>query len=43
MLKRSVVNQNIRKVRNYMRERGIPLPPFADYSIEDWKNISEEK
>ncbi len=43
MLKRSVVNQNIRKVRNYMRERGIPLPPFADYSIEDWKNISEEE
>ncbi len=43
MIKRSVVNENIRKVREYMRMRGIPLPPFADYTVEDWKNIEDDE
>ena len=41
-MKRSEINQLILENREFIEKMGYPLPPFAYWTIEQWKNISEE-
>lgn len=41
-MKRSELNQHIEDAIKFMEERGLPLPPFAKWTAEDWKNIGPE-
>lgn len=41
-MKRSELNQHIEDAIKFMEERGLPLPPFAKWTVEDWKNIGPE-
>ena len=40
-MKRSRANEIIEHVMRMCEENKFPLPPFAFYSIEDWKNLDE--
>lgn len=37
-MKRSTLNAIIRDTIRFMDDRGIPLPPFAHWGVEEWKN-----
>lgn len=41
-MKRSEVNQLILENREFIRQKGFVLPPFADWDVEQWRTISEE-
>lgn len=41
-MKRSELNQLIAENRKFMEEQGFKLPPFAYWTVDEWKNISEE-
>jgi D-lyxose ketol-isomerase len=39
LLKRTELNKIIDDAIQFMEEKGFPLPPFAYYTPEDWKNL----
>ncbi len=41
-MKRSEINQIMRSADQFIRERGLYLPPFAYWSPEDWASKGEE-
>lgn len=41
-MKRSELNQLISENRKFMEEQGFKLPPFAYWTVEEWKNLSDE-
>ncbi len=41
-MKRSELNQLIKENRKFIEDNGFKLPPFAYWSIEQWKNLSDE-
>lgn len=41
-MKRSEINQIMRRADAFMRESGFRLPPFAYFSPSDWKNLGPE-
>lgn len=41
-MKRSELNHLIKENRTFMEEQGFKLPPFAYWTTEQWKNLSEE-
>jgi len=41
-MKRSEINEIITKVMKKCEENNLPLPPFAYYSLKDWKKAKEE-
>lgn len=41
-MKRSELNQLILENRKFMEELGFRLPPFAYWTVNEWKNISDE-
>lgn len=41
-MKRSELNKIIDDIIIFTEERGLPLPPFAYWTLEDWKNITKE-
>lgn len=41
-MKRSELNKFINDAIKFMKEKGIPLPPFAYWTLEDWKNCNSE-
>ena len=41
-MKRSKINEIIKYTIQYMKDRNLPLPPFAYRTPEDWKNAGEE-
>jgi D-lyxose ketol-isomerase len=40
-MKRSQINEIIKYTIDAMKKAQFPLPPFAYYSLEDWKNLDE--
>lgn len=42
-MKRSEANCIIRHAVEVMEKKGYPLPPFAYYSVKEWKNIEENE
>ena len=42
-MKRSEINQIIEYTINALRREKFPLPPFAYYGIEEWKNLSDDE
>jgi D-lyxose ketol-isomerase len=40
-MKRSELNAIIQEAVDYMSERGIPLPPFATWKLDDWKTMDK--
>ena len=42
-MKRSESNQIIQYAMDVMKKVGYPLPPFAYYTVEDWKNLGEDE
>lgn len=41
-MKRSELNQLILENRKFMEEQGFKLPPFAYWTVDQWRNLSEE-
>ena len=41
-MKRSELNKLIKENRSFMEAQGFKLPPFAYWSIDQWKNRSDE-
>ena len=41
-MKRSTLNQIIQNAIDFMDGKGIPLPPFAFWGLEEWKNAGIE-
>lgn len=41
-MKRSEINKIIKDMENLTKECGFHLPPFADWSVEDWQNAGHE-
>lgn len=41
-MKRSRINQVIRDMEALIRERRFELPPFANWTVEDWNNTGSE-
>lgn len=42
IMKRSRINEVIKDMDNLRREHGFELPPFADWTPEDWQSIGHE-
>ncbi len=42
-MKRSEANRIIRYAMDVMKKAGYPMPPFAYYSVADWKNLGEDE
>ncbi|MGX8850852.1 D-lyxose/D-mannose family sugar isomerase [Amedibacillus sp. YH-ame10] len=42
-MKRSEMNEIIQYTLDATKKFNMPLPPFATYGIEDWKNVTEEE
>jgi len=42
-MKRSESNQIIQYAMDVMKKHQFPLPPFAYYTVEDWKNLGEDE
>ena len=42
-MKRSEINKIIREAYDFVRGRGIEFPPFAAWTPEDWRNLSENR
>lgn len=42
-MKRSVANKAVSIVKEAVKKRNIPLPGFAWYAPEDWKNLPDEE
>lgn len=42
-MKRSEINQAITYVMEKAHDFHLPLPPFAYYTVEDWKHIKEDE
>lgn len=42
-MKRSELNRIIREAMDFVKERGLPLPPFATYSPEQWRRLGEDE
>lgn len=42
-MKRSEINAAIATTMAALREARFPLPPFADYTIEQWRNLGEDE
>ena len=41
-MKRSEINQKIRETEAFIKEHGFHLPPFCNWTPEDWKEKGEE-
>ena len=41
-MKRSELNKLIKENREFMEKQGFLLPPFAYWTIDEWKNIPDE-
>lgn len=41
-MKRSELNKLITENKAFIESQGFALPPFAQWSVEQWKNLSEE-
>lgn len=42
-MKRSQINNIIQYAIDLMEKRGLPLPPFAEWGIVEWKNTGENE
>ena len=42
-MKRSEANRIIKHAMKVMEEGKFPMPPFAYYTVEDWKNLGEDE
>jgi len=42
-MKRSEINRIIREAYDFVRSRGIEFPPFATWSVNDWRNLKENQ
>ena len=42
-MKRSESNHIIQYAMDVMKKAGYPLPPFAYYTVDDWKNLGEDE
>ncbi|MCR4591068.1 MAG: D-lyxose/D-mannose family sugar isomerase [Lachnospiraceae bacterium] len=41
-MKRSEINKVIKDMENLAKECGFKLPPFADWTVDDWKKAGDE-
>lgn len=41
-MKRSKINQEIRHMENMIREHGFVIPPFCNWTPEEWKTKGSE-
>ncbi len=41
-MKRSQINQAIRRMQEIVRQHGVALPPFCNWTPEDWKQKNHE-
>lgn len=41
-MKRSEINNAIKDMEEFLEEAHITLPPFSEWTPDDWKNISDE-
>ena len=42
-MKRSEINHAIDHAIGVMKKAGYPMPPFAYYSVDDWKNLGDDE
>ena len=42
-MKRSEINIIIEEAKDYCNKNNFKLPPFAFWSVQDWKNKDKEK
>lgn len=42
-MKRSEINEYIQYAIDVMKKANYPMPPFAYYSVDDWKNLEEDQ